>query len=258
MRSAPRSTWQFVFAEVGVGKALAHRRVEVLFVPEQRAERLLVPHMHVVEALGRIVAGDLEQRVLGAARHIGEAALTGRLDAARARLGDLRLGQAERVADRGPGVAADQHRAALVGRIERPHLDLRPLLERGDGRLRILDVPAEMPDRALRPGRRRRLDLVEQDQHVVRRCQRRQPAPARLAGARELPRVEIDRRVRIDRAQMQMVKAGGRQHGASPQRRCPTMRLARPKSTRAPQFSPKLRRHTAARRGSASTRNAIA
>ena len=48
------------------GEARAHRRVQVLLIPEQRAQRLLLPQMHVVEPLGRIVAGVLDQRVVRA------------------------------------------------------------------------------------------------------------------------------------------------------------------------------------------------
>ena len=47
-----------------------------------------------------------------------------------ARLGDLRLGAAERAGLARPGIAADQHGTALVGRIERPgSFTSRPALE---------------------------------------------------------------------------------------------------------------------------------
>src|SRR5204863_1375356 len=43
--------WAIILAQPGIGKALAHRRVQVLFVPEQRADRLLVTDVHVVETV---------------------------------------------------------------------------------------------------------------------------------------------------------------------------------------------------------------
>ena len=168
--------------------------------------------MHVVEALLRIIAGDLEQRILGTARHIGKPALMNRLHAVRARLGDLRLCQAERVADARPGVAADQDGAAFIAGIERPHRDLGAFFEVANRRLRIRDMPSKMPDRALRLRRRRPVDLVEQDQHVIGRVERRIAAPFSFARAWELPGVEVDRRLRIDRVEVQMMKAGGAEH----------------------------------------------
>ena len=135
-----------------------------------------------------------------------------RLHALRARLGDLRLCQAERVADAWPGVAADQDGTALIAGIERPHRDLGALLEVADRRLRIRDMPSKMPDRALRLRRRRPVDLVEQDQHVIGRVEGRIAAPFSFARAWELPGIEVDRRLRIDRVEVQMMKAGGAEH----------------------------------------------
>src|SRR5204863_7383773 len=63
------------FVEVRVGKTLTHRRVQVLLVPEQGAERLLVPHMHVVEALLRLIARGPGRRILAPARHPRKPAL---------------------------------------------------------------------------------------------------------------------------------------------------------------------------------------
>jgi hypothetical protein len=51
-------------------------------------------------------------------------------------------------------------------------------------------------------------DLVEQDEHVVRRRERRHAAPRHLRRARELPHVEVDRGVGIDGIQVEMVEAG--------------------------------------------------
>src|SRR6266853_1971909 len=110
-------------------------------------------------------------------------------------------------------------------------------------------MPAEMPDRALRPGRRRRRDLVEQHQYVVRRFERRDPAPAALLRARELPCVKTDRGLGIDRVQVEMVEAWGRQHASfSCAEIRPTMRAAPPKSTpgnaaRTTRVVPSPRRH---------------
>ena len=73
-------------------------------------------------------------------------------------------------------------------------------------------MPAEMPDRRLRFCRRWSGHLGEQNQDVVRRLQRRQPT-GRLRGGRELPRVELDCRFRVDGAQVQMVEAWRREHG---------------------------------------------
>src|SRR5882762_5402348 len=70
-----------------------------------------------------------------------------------------------------------------------------------------------MPDRALRRAGRRVVDLVEQHHHVVGRKQRHMVAPFALGCARELPRIKVDRGLRIGRVQMEMVKAGGREHG---------------------------------------------
>src|SRR2546423_9468923 len=102
-----------------------------------------------------------------------------------------------------------------------------------DRRLRVGDMPAEMPDRTLRLAGRRQVGLVEQHNHSVRREQRRMPAPVAFAGARELSRVKLDRRLGIDRVQMQMMKARTGEHrDHSPsQMMFATMRRSPPKST---------------------------
>ena len=73
-------------------------------------------------------------------------------------------------------------------------------------------MPAEVPDGRLRLRGRWGGHLGEQDQDIVRRLERRQPTPARLRGARELPGVERNRRLRIDGVQMQMMEAWRREH----------------------------------------------
>src|SRR4029077_20592793 len=120
--------------------------------------------------------------------------------------------------DARPGVAADQHRVALLGGVERLHVDLGPALKILHRRLRVGDMPAEMPDRALRLARRRAVDLVEQHHHVIRRKQRRVAAPMSFLCAGELPGKKIDRRLGIDRVQMEMMEAGGRKHRESSRR----------------------------------------
>src|SRR5207302_4592955 len=52
----------------------------------------------------------------------------------------------------------------------------------------------------------------EQDQHVIGRVERRIAAPFSFARAWELPGIEVDRRLRIDRVEVQMMKAGGAEH----------------------------------------------
>src|SRR2546425_8057358 len=54
---------------------------------------------------------------------------------------------------------------------------------------------------------------------VVRRRERRQAAPARPDGGWELPGIEIDRRVGIDRVQMQVMEPRRREHGGAACRR---------------------------------------
>ena len=135
------------------------------------------------------------------------------------RLGNLRLRQPQHAALARPGVAADQHRAAFFAGVERQQLDLVAALVGLKTAARVGDMPAEMPDRALRLARRRRVDLGEQHHDVVRRFERRKAAPFLSRGARKLPRIEIDRGIGIGRVQMQMMEFRGRQHvSASSQR----------------------------------------
>ena len=135
--------------------------------------------------------------MLGAARHIGEAAAC--------RVGCMSLALASAICAlvrpstppiARPGVAADQHRAALVARVERPHHDLGPGLVSLDGRLRESATCQPKCQIALCGADGGGAStLVEQDHHVVRRNERRQSRPScRLRGARELPRVKADRR----------------------------------------------------------------
>src|SRR5438045_7417959 len=104
--------------------------------------------MHMVEALGRVIAGDLDEDVVRPF-HVSEAAAARRLYALGAGLGDLRFCEADRVAGIRPGVAADQHRAALIGGVERQQFDSRTGLVGFERSASVGDVPAEMPDRAL-------------------------------------------------------------------------------------------------------------
>src|SRR5581483_6619903 len=56
-------------------------------------------------------------------------------------------------------------------------------------------------------------------------------APSRCRGRRELPCVERDRRVGVDRSEVDVVKAGGREHGGPSLRRDPaTMPRTAPES----------------------------
>ena len=194
------------------GRASRHQRcVEVLAIPQLRAERLLLPHVHVVHALDRLVAQVLHDGAVGTLQ-IREPVAARRLDALGPGVGDFRLGQSEHAAGGRPGVAADLDRGAFVRGVEREELDLRPAPVGFKGLAHVSHVPAEMPDRRLRRGRRRGGDLAEQQQDVVRRLQRRQAAPARLRRARELPGVEVDRGGGIERVEVQMMEAGRREH----------------------------------------------
>jgi len=109
-----------------------------------------------------------DERVIRAL-HISEASAAGRPEALLPRLGNLRLGQPQHAALARPGVAADQHRAALVARVERQQLDVAPGLEGFESAARVGNVPAEMPDRTLRLAYRRGVDLGEQHHDLVRR-----------------------------------------------------------------------------------------
>ena len=186
----------------------------MLLVPELRAERMILEHVDVVHALGRKVAEVFDNGAVGSLQ-IGEAALADWFNAFRLGLGDLRARQPKRGAGR-PGVAADQDRAAFVRRVEWEVRDVRPRLVGFKALARVDDMPAEMPDRGLRRGRRRRGDLAEQDQHVGRRLQRGEAAPRRFRRAGKLPDVEIDSGVRIDGIEMQMMEAWRCEHGVAP------------------------------------------
>ena len=194
------------------GGASRHQRcVEVLAIPELRTERLLLPHVHVVHAFDRLVALILHDGAVGTLQ-IREAAAALRRDAFGPGVGDLRPGQSEHAAGGRPGIAADRNGAAFVRGVEREELDVRPALVGAERLAHVGDVPAEMPDRRLRCGCRRRRDLAEQQQDVVRRCERRQATPARRRGARELPGIEVDRGGGIDRVQVQVMEAWRWEH----------------------------------------------
>ena len=162
-----------------------HRRVEVLLVPELRAERIVLVHVHVVEALGRMVAGVLDQGVVRTL-HVAEAAAASRLDAGGLGLGDLRLRSARHAARARPGVAADEDRAALVRGVERQ--ELTSGRREYVSRLLRVSVTCQPKCQSAVCGDvgGAAADLREQDQHVVRRRERREAAPARLRAGREL------------------------------------------------------------------------
>src|SRR5262249_55990903 len=98
-----------------------------LLIPELGTVRVVLVYVHVVEALPRVIAGVLHERAVGAL-HVAEASDARGLHAARPGLRDLRLGQAGGAAGARPGIAADEDRAALVGRVEGQEGHLRPPL----------------------------------------------------------------------------------------------------------------------------------
>src|SRR5579871_6584111 len=91
---------------------------EMPLVPQLGAERIFLEHVNVVETLGREISLILDQRAVGP-RHVGKARASGRPDARGAGGGDLGFGQAEDAARARPRVAADQHRASVLGGKER-------------------------------------------------------------------------------------------------------------------------------------------
>src|SRR5262249_55433525 len=64
----------------GTGAPREYRRVEMLLVPELGTERILLEQMHVVEALGRMVAGVFYQGIVRTL-HVREAPGAGGLHA---------------------------------------------------------------------------------------------------------------------------------------------------------------------------------
>jgi hypothetical protein len=197
----------------GGGPTRNHGRVEVLLIPELSAERIIVEHVHVIEALGRMVAGVFDQRMVGAF-HVAEPPAAGRLDPLGLGLGDLRLRSTRHAARPGPGVAADEDRAPFVRSVEGQELDVLTACVGVEALARVGDVPAEVPERRLRRRRRRGGDLGEEHQHVVGRRECRQAAPARLYAGRELLDVERDRRLGIDGIQVQVMEARCRKHAS--------------------------------------------
>src|SRR5438046_5029083 len=107
----------------GAGAPAKDRRVEVPLVPELGAEGVLLEEVHVVEALGRMIAGVFHQRPVRTF-HVGEAAREGRLDAPGLGLGDLCFGPPKHTAGARPGIAADEDRPIAFPGIERYQPDL--------------------------------------------------------------------------------------------------------------------------------------
>ena len=99
----------------------------MLLIPELRTERVFLEQMHVVEALGRMVAGVFHQGIIGTL-HVREAPGAGGLHTAHLGIGDLGLRQAEDTARARPGVAADEDRSAIIPGIERQERDVRSAL----------------------------------------------------------------------------------------------------------------------------------
>jgi hypothetical protein len=112
---------------LGQGRAAGvprvHRRVEVLLIPELRTERILLVQVHVVEALGRMVARVFHDGMVGTP-HIRKAAGASRLHTSGLGVGDLRLRPAEHAARARPRVAADEDRIAAVPGVEWRQLDV--------------------------------------------------------------------------------------------------------------------------------------
>jgi hypothetical protein len=121
----------------------------MLLIPELSAERVVLEHMHVVEALGRMIPGVFDQRVVGPL-HVAEPTAAGRLYSGGLGLGDLRLCPTRHAARARPGVAADENRAALVRCVERKQLEVLPALVGVEALSRVGDVPAEVPERGRR------------------------------------------------------------------------------------------------------------
>src|SRR5215470_10389300 len=88
----------------GAGPPRVDRRVEMRLVPELRAERIVLEQVHVVEALGRVVARVLDERVVRPAQ-VSEPAGANRLYAVGLGVGDLRLRQPGDAARPRPRVA---------------------------------------------------------------------------------------------------------------------------------------------------------
>src|SRR4029079_18171358 len=97
-------------------------RVEVLHVPELGAERMLLEHVDMVHALGGMVAEIFDDGAVRAMQ-VGEAAAARWLHAVRLGFDNLRPGATERAVWAWPGVAGDQHRAAVAG-VEREVPDI--------------------------------------------------------------------------------------------------------------------------------------
>ena len=150
MRSGPRATLQVASVSGrAAGAPGEDRRVEVLLVPELGTERILLEEVHVVEALGRMVAGVLHQRLVWTL-HVREAARARRLHALALASAICALVRPRTPPRARPGVAADEDRAAVIPGVERHQRDVRPALVHVASRARVGDVPAEVPDGGLR------------------------------------------------------------------------------------------------------------
>src|SRR5690348_9107398 len=207
-RPTPLGVWHFAIC-FGVrslsGHGLAHRRVEMLLIPELRANRIFLKHVHMIKAFHGHVTLVLHNRSVRAFQ-IRKAGPSARLDACRFGLRDLRLGQSEQAAGAWPGIAADEHRAAFVGRVERQEFHFFALLLQREIFAHIHDMPAEVPDRGLRLDRRRRTDPGEENVNFAR-FERWETSDARPGRARELLHVKFNRRIRIHRIEVKMMEA---------------------------------------------------
>src|SRR5438132_4824648 len=161
-RPGGRSIRPFAISRVwcnrGTASALRHGRTEMSDIPGDRAQRVLMIHVNVTEALHLASLSVLDQRTVRAAE-ITEAALSSWLHALGSHFQDLLLGGKPR-----QSVAGHVHELAVRGV---PHL--RDFQTLGAELLvvfpRVRRIPAEMPHRGLRPGQLClgwRVDLGEQ------------------------------------------------------------------------------------------------
>ncbi len=81
-------------APTSPGARRRHGHIQVRLIPELRAERLLLVHVNVIEALGRHVALVFDERIVGTAQ-VGEPSAAGRLHAFGLGVSDLRAGQSQ-------------------------------------------------------------------------------------------------------------------------------------------------------------------
>jgi hypothetical protein len=125
-----------------------HSRIEVLPIPELRAVRVFLVHMHVIETLNRhisLVLHDGPVRTL----QVCEAGASKRLQAGAFRFRDLRLRQTQHSTGARPRIAADKNISAILCGIEREKMDFFPLLIRFKVLTDVDNMPAEMPNGCL-------------------------------------------------------------------------------------------------------------